>query len=49
MPNIVTCNKILNRLCINGQIGNASSLFDVLLLVGPKPNVVTFSTLINAF
>ncbi|KAH9671076.1 putative pentatricopeptide repeat-containing protein [Citrus sinensis] len=49
VPNIVTCYKILKRLCINGQIGNASSLFDVLLLVGPKPNVVTFSTLINAF
>ncbi|XVE94170.1 hypothetical protein REPUB_Repub01dG0258800 [Reevesia pubescens] len=46
---IVAYNKIFKSLSANKEIGIASKLFDIILLLGPLPNVVTFSTLINMY
>ncbi|KAM1635933.1 hypothetical protein COP1_013998 [Malus domestica] len=46
---IVASNKSLERLCKENQIGGDGDFFTLLLRVGPKPNVVTFSTMINMY
>ena len=49
MLDIVASNKSLERLCKENQIGGDGDFFTLLLRVGPKPNVVTFSTMIHAY
>ncbi|KAB2607879.1 pentatricopeptide repeat-containing protein [Pyrus ussuriensis x Pyrus communis] len=46
---IVASNKSLKRLCKENQIGGDGDFFTLLLRVGPKPNVVTFSTMVNTY
>ncbi|XWS52050.1 hypothetical protein CRYUN_Cryun11dG0034000 [Craigia yunnanensis] len=40
---IVACNMILKSLSVNKEIGIASKLFDMILTLGPLPNVVTLA------
>ncbi|KAM0977926.1 hypothetical protein ACFX2I_013890 [Malus domestica] len=49
MLDIVASNKSLKRLCKENQIGGDGDFFTLLLGVGPKPSVVTFSTMINTY
>ena len=46
---IVACNKIIERLCKGNCVEVASKYFSLIANVGPKPSLVTFSTLISGY
>ena len=47
VPNVVTCNLLLDYHCKNGRCTEARKIFDSMIEKGTKPDLTTYNTLLN--